>query len=343
MKVLELVGKQKLEWAEHDIPQPGYGEVQVKLEYVGICGSDLHFYEDGQLGNWIPDGPLVLGHEPGGTVTKVGEGVEDIKVGDRVALEPGVPCGKCQYCRKGRYNLCENISFMAIPNERAGVFSEYCVHPANMTYKLPDNMSTLEGAMIEPFAVGLHAVDTSGAKLGQTAAILGSGCIGLTTMLALKASGVHEIYMIDVLDKRLEKAKELGATKIINSKEEDAVEFIKSLPGGGVDLVFETAGNPVTTLQTSKLVKKGGVVTIVGMAATPELTFDMGSLMDKEAYLFTVFRYHNLYPTAIAAVKSGTVPLKSIVSHEFDFKDAIDAIAYNVNNKQDVIKGVIRF
>ena len=343
MKAAVMTAARKIEWTEWDIPQPKRGELQIKLEYVGVCGSDLHFYQDGRLGNWVPDGPLILGHEPGGKVVAVGEGVTGFKAGDKVAIEPGVPCGQCEYCKRGLYNLCDNMSFMAIPKERNGVFSEYCVHPANMCYKLPPNMDTLEGALIEPLSVGFHAVMQSDAKAGQTAVVLGCGCIGLVTIMVLKACGVSTIYAADVMDKRLTKAKEVGAAKIIRSDKEDVVAFCKGLPGGGVDLVFETAGNKETTLITAKLVKKGGSVTLVGMAPTPELTYDIGSLMDKEAKLNTVFRYRNLYPTAIAAVSGGLIPLKSIVSHEYAFKDLIEGVAYNVDNKQDVIKAVIKF
>ena len=203
MNVCVLTGKQQLEWVEREIPQPGKGELQIKLEYVGVCGSDLHFYQEGRLANWELDGPLALGHEPGGVVSAVGEGVEGFEVGDRVSLEPGVGCGKCKECLEGHYNLCQNVKFMAIPNEKDGVFADYCVHDASMCYKLPDNVSTMEGGLMEPLCVGLHAAELSDAKLGETAIVLGSGCIGLCTVMALKARGVHEIYVSDVLEKRL--------------------------------------------------------------------------------------------------------------------------------------------
>ncbi len=220
MKVCVLTGKQKLEWVERDIPQPGKGELQIKLEYVGVCGSDLHFYQEGQLANWTLDGPLALGHEPGGVVSAIGEGVEGFEIGDKVSIEPAVPCGKCEDCRKGNYNLCKDIKMLAIPHERDGVNAEYCVHDASMCYKLPENMSTLEGAMIEPLAVGMHGVALSNAQVGQNAIVLGSGCIGLCTVMALKARGVSEIYVADVMDKRLEKALEVGAARVFNSTRE---------------------------------------------------------------------------------------------------------------------------
>lgn len=343
MNVAVMTEAKKMEWVQREVPVPAEGELLIKLEYVGVCGSDLHFYENGRLGNWVPDGPLVLGHEPGGIVAEVGPGVTGFQKGDRVAIEPGVPCGTCEMCKKGLYNLCPDMSFMAIPKERDGVFSEYCVHPANMCYRLPDNVDTMEGALIEPLAVGFHAAEVAGAKIGQSAVVLGCGCIGLVTIMVLKARGVNEIYAVDVIDKRLDKAKEVGATRVFQAKEENIEEVVKLLPGKGVDLVFETAGAEFTTRQSAKLIRNGGRVVLVGMCAEPEIVVDIGSLSAKEGDLKTIFRYRNLYPTAIKAVSEGIIPLKSIVSHVFDFKDVIEGVAYNVENKSDVIKAVIKY
>lgn len=340
MKVAVMTGIRKMEIQERDIPTPKDDEVLVKIEYVGICGSDMHFFEAGRVGNWIVKDPLVLGHESGGTVVEVGKNVTNLKVGDRVALEPGVGCGECEMCKKGLYNLCPDMDFMAVPGQRDGVFLEYYAHPAKMCFKLPDNVDTMEGGLMEPLSVGLHAVNISGAKMGQSAVILGCGCIGLVTIMALKAAGIDEIYAVDVLDKRLAKAKEVGAMEIINGKEVDAVEYIKKL--GGVDLVYETAGAEFTTLQTAKMVKKGGAVTLVGMCANSEIKYDIGSLSAAEARLYTIFRYRNLYPQAIKLVSQGKIPLKSIVSHVFDFKDIIEGINFNIDNKGEVIKAVIK-
>ena len=343
MKVCVLTGKQKLEWVERDIPQPGKGELQIKLEYVGVCGSDLHFYQEGQLANWTLDGPLALGHEPGGVVTGIGEGVEGFEVSDKVSIEPAVPCGECEDCRKGNYNLCQNIKMLAIPGERDGVNAEYCTHDASMCYKLPENMTTLEGAMIEPLAVGMHATELSDARIGETAIVLGSGCIGLCTVMSLKARGVSEIYVADVMDKRLEKAMEVGATRVFNSTRESIEEFARTLPGGGADQVYECAGNRVTTLQSCRLIKRAGKVTLVGVSPEPVLELDIATLNAMEGIVYSVYRYRNLWPKAIAAVSSGAIPVKDIVSHEFDFKDCIEAIEYSLNHKDEVIKSVVKF
>ncbi|MFV0400794.1 MAG: NAD(P)-dependent alcohol dehydrogenase [Oscillospiraceae bacterium] len=343
MKVAVMTGPMKMEWQTREIPKPQRGELLIKLEHVGVCGSDLHFYSEGRLANWVPDGPLILGHEPGGVVAEIGEGVEGFRVGDRVALEPGVPCGECGECRKGLYNLCRFIKFMAIPKEKDGVFSEYCAHAASMCYHLPDNVDTMEGALIEPLAVGMHACELSGAKLGESAVVLGCGCIGLVTIMALKARGVSEIYAVDIMEKRLEKAKEVGATRIFNGAVESVEEFVKTLPGGGVDQVYECAGNGRTTLQTARLLKRGGKITLVGVAPEPVLEMDFASLNAMEGTVYSVYRYRNLYPAAIKAVSTGMIPLKSIVSHVFDFEDVIHGVDYSLKHKDEVIKSVIRF
>ncbi len=344
MRVCVLTGKQELEWVERTIPQPGSGELQIQLKHVGVCGSDLHFYQEGRLANWELNGPLALGHEPGGIVSAVGEGVEDFAVGDRVALEPGVGCGKCKDCLEGHYNLCKHVRFMAIPNEKDGVFSDYCVHDASMCFKLPDNVDTMEGGLMEPLCVGLHAAELSNAKIGETAIVLGSGCIGLCTVMALKARGVSEIYVSDVLEKRLEKALEVGATRTFNSvKGEDIEAFARTLSGGGADQIYECAGNRFTTLQTCRLIRRAGKVTLVGVSPEPVLELDIATLNAMEGTVYSVYRYRNLYPKAIAAVSSGLIPLKKIVSHVFEFDNCIEALRYSLEHKDEVIKAVVRF
>ena len=231
----------------------------------------------------------------------------------------------------------------AIPGERDGVNAEYCTHDASMCYKLPENMSTLEGAMIEPLAVGMHATELSDARIGETAIVLGSGCIGLCTVMSLKARGVSEIYVADVMDKRLEKAMEVGATKVFNSTRESIEEFAKTLPGGGADQVYECAGNRITTLQSCKLIKRAGKVTLVGVSPEPILELDIATLNAMEGVVYSVYRYRNMWPKAIAAVASGAIPVKDIVSHEFEFKDCIHAIEYSLNHKDEVIKSVVKF
>lgn len=181
-----------------------------KVEYVGICGSDLHYYEHGAIGDFVVKPPFVLGHEAGGTVVAVGQNVKHLKPGDRVAMEPGRTCGHCEFCKTGRYNLCPDVEFFATPPVD-GVFQEYAVHEAALCFKLPDNVSTMEGALIEPLAVGFHAANQGGAHIGQTAVVMGAGCIGLVSMMALKAMGVSRVYVADIMQNRLDKANVVKA------------------------------------------------------------------------------------------------------------------------------------
>ena len=218
MKVAVMEGIGKMGFTEREIPKPAANEVLVKLDYVGICGSDIHYYETGRIGDYVVEPPFVLGHEPGGVVVEVGSGVTDLKVGDRVALEPGKTCGHCEFCKTGRYNLCPDVVFFATPPVD-GVFQEYVAHEAALCFKLPDNVSTLEGALIEPLAVGFHAARQGGVEAGKTVVVTGSGCIGLVSMMACKAMGASKVYVVDIMEKRLEKAMELGATAVINSSD----------------------------------------------------------------------------------------------------------------------------
>lgn len=341
MKAAVMHGPRDLRVEERPLPIAATGELLVKIHHVGICGSDMHFLKDGRLGNWLVDEPLVLGHESAGEVVDIGPGVSGFKLGDRVALEPGVPCGACRHCMTGNYNLCPKMSFMAIPHERDGAFCEYVAHPAKMCFPLPDTVSTLEGGLCEPLSVGLYAVQKSGARLGQTAVIFGSGCIGMSTLLVLKAVGVSDITVVDIAQKRLDKALELGAKRVIRGDREDAVEILSET--GGCDLVFEAAGSPVTTLQASKVVAANGVVIIVGMSADPVIALDLGTMAAREARLETIYRYRNLYPTAIKAIESGLIPIRKIVSHVFPFSNVADSILFNMDHPEEVIKGAISF
>lgn len=263
-------------------------------------------------------------------------------MGDKVALEPGKTCGHCEFCRQGKYNLCPDVVFFATPPVD-GVFQEYVAHEAALCFKLPDNVSTLEGALIEPLAVGFHAANQGDAHAGQTAVVMGAGCIGLVSMMALKAEGVSRVYVVDVMAKRLKKAMELGADGVINGKEEDAVEAVRRLTGGtGCDLVIETAGTEITTRQAVHMTKKGAAIVLVGYSKTGEITLPMSLALDKELTFKTVFRYRHIYPMAIDAVAAGKVNLKGIITDIFDFDDIQNAMDKSVRDKANVVKAVVR-
>lgn len=337
-------GIDKMIIKEIPVPEIGKKEVLVSLEYVGICGSDVHYFHNGCCGSYKVDlsEDYMLGHECAGTIVKVGEEVEKLKVGDRVALEPGITCGECEQCKSGHYNLCPDVVFLATPPVQ-GCNEEYIAFPENMCFKLPDNVSTKEGALIEPLSVGFYASEQGGVKTGDTVVILGSGCIGLVTLLACKAHGAGKIIVADLVEARLQKALELGATEVINSGKEDALKKIEELTNGrGADVVFETAGSPVTIAQTPFIVRRGGMITLVGISAKEEINYNFAQIMDKEATIKSVFRYRNIYPKAIAAVSGGAINVKGIVTHEFDLDHIQEAYDEAVNNKTDLVKAVIK-
>lgn len=341
-RAIYMTGLKTMETREIPMPVPTEGQVVVKLEYVGICGSDVHYLEHGRIGNFIVDGDFILGHECAGEVVELGPGVKYLKVGDRVALEPGITCGHCEFCKGGKYNLCPDVEFLATP-PYDGCLMDYIAFPENMAFKLPDNVSSQEGALVEPLAVGLHAAVQGEVRLGDRVVILGAGCIGLVTLLACKAFGATDIVVVDIMEKRLEAAKRLGASRVINAKEENVLEVIAALTEGqGMDKVIETAGSIHTVKQTPYLTKRGGTVVLVGLADKDIVEYDFMEVMTKELTIKSVFRYRNLYPAAIGAIADGKIDVKGIITHEFDFTDTQKAFDYVIDNKADVVKAVIK-
>lgn len=328
---------------DRPLPVPDENQVLVKMEYCGVCGSDVHFYKEGKVGDTPAPKDFILGHEVAGTVVKTGKKVKELSPGDRVALEPGYTCGKCEFCKTGRYNLCPGVQFFADPPV-SGALQEYVAHPADMCFKLPENVSTEEGALVEPLAVGMHAAAQAGVTLGNSVLILGGGCIGLVTLLASKARGASNIVVVDLFQKRLDMAGKLGAAAVINAKEENVAARVKCLFGEpGPDIVFETAGAIPTIQQTPYFVKPGGTICLVGMAAESMVNYNFSQIMMKEVTIKSVFRYRNLYPAAISAIAGGAVDVKQIVTHRFKFEDSNQAFHTAVANAQDEIKVVIEF
>lgn len=340
-KAIFMQGTNKMVWKDVEVPKIDKNHVLIKVKTVGICGSDLHYYQHGKIGDFVVEEDFILGHEASGEVVKIGEDVKNLKVGDRVALEPGVTCGKCEFCKSGKYNLCKDVEFFATPPYH-GVFQNYVAHPEDMCFRLPDNVSYKEGAMVEPLAVGLHASGEGQVGLGHTVVIFGTGCIGLSSLLASKARGASNIIVVDMMENRLNKALELGANHAINAREVNAVEKIMEITGDrGADVVIETAGAIPTVKQTVDVVRRGGTIVLVGMAPKDEIEFNFAKLMGKEAQIKTIFRYRNLYPVAINAISSGSIDVSGIVSHEYDFEDTMEAMEYTIANPDKVIKTVI--
>lgn len=338
--VLTEVGRLALE--ERPLPEIGPDEALVRVSYAGVCGSDMALFQNGYIGESVVPGPMVLGHEASGVVVRVGDAVTDLRPGTRVALEPGVPCLHCEFCRAGRYNLCPDVYFWASLPVTEGAFQEYVRHRASFCHPLPEGVGLLEGALIEPLSVAFHAVARSGTQLGDRAVVLGAGCIGLLTLLTLRAAGIRDVVVVDLVENRLDLARRLGAEVVNARTTPDLFAELGERFGHGPEVVFETAGNATTMDQSIRIVRRGGTVTFVGYTKDGRADLNVNLLIDKEVSVRTVFRYRDVYPKAIAAVAAGTIPLGEVVSAVYPFEDIQQGMEHAVHHKADVTKCVIR-
>jgi L-iditol 2-dehydrogenase len=337
-----LVGIEKIEFAEVKVPEIREDEVLVKMEAIGVCGSDVHYYSDGGIGDFFVEFPFVLGHECAGTVIETGSAVTHLQVGDRVALEPGVPCGSCEFCLSGKYNLCPDVKFFATP-PYDGCLMNYVAHPARFAFKLPDSVSSVQGALVEPLAIGINAALTGGVKLGDTVVVFGAGCIGLVSLLASIAYGATKVIVVDVIEKRLEVAKGLGAVTL-NARQCDVVEEIKKLTEGkGAQVVIDCAGTNTTICQSVRIAKAGGTVVWVGLASDSVNGLPLGPISTKELTIKSIFRYKNLYPTTIAAIADGKIDINGIISDIYKFDQTPEAFEQTLKNAKNIVKSVIVF
>jgi len=333
MKAAFLHGIGDLRLEEIPVPQiAAPDEILVRVKAVGICGSDIHFFEDGRIGTYVVKKPIILGHELAAEVLEVGPEAADLKPGDRVALEPGVPCRKCSFCKSGRYNLCATVPFMDTP-PTDGAFREYLTWPADFAFRLPDSASWEEGAMIEPLAVGVQACQRAGVTGGDTVAVLGCGPIGLTALQAAAGFGAMKTIATDVMPFRLNLAKELGAAVVVNAAQADPVQAVlDATRGEGVDVALETAGTERTVRQACAMVRRGGVVVLVGMHTQDEFAIPVMDVICREYDLRGVFRYCNAFGPAIAMLAANRVRLKPLMTHVFPLEQ-INA-AFDVVRKQ---------
>lgn len=338
MRALVLEKANEIKLREIDLPITlGPGDVRIDLKAVGICGSDLHFYQHGGIGPFIVTRPMVLGHEASGVVTEVGAGVNNLKVGDRVCMEPGIPNWNSEISRLGLYNLDPEVEFWATPPVH-GVTCSSVVHPANMTFKLPEGMSYQEGAFVEPFAVGVQAATKAGVKPGETALVHGAGTIGLMTAFAALAAGCATVYITDVQQPKLDIAAQYPGIVPINVGQERAVDAVMRLTDGrGVDVTFEASGHPSVFATLFDEIRPGGRVVMIGIhLKKPEL--DLVAAQVKEISILTVFRYANVYPRAIALLASGKVDVKPLISKTYPFEQAVEAYDFAKQGRPDVVK-----
>ncbi len=342
MKAVVLERKGEINVREIDIDETmGPRDVEIAVHTVGVCGSDVHFYEFGRIGPFVVEEPMVLGHEASGVVTAVGAEVTDLAVGDRVCMEPGIPKPDSRASRAGMYNLDPDVRFWAAPPVH-GCLRTSVVHPAWLTYKLPDRVSCEEGALVEPLAVGMHAATKAGIRPGDVAVVLGAGTIGLVTAMAALAGGCSEVILVDRLAGKLQLGASLGPVVPVNFETDDVAEAVaRRTAGWGAEVVFEASGSPAAVAQTLDLVAPGGRVVLIGGPVEPA-AIDVVKAQTKEATLLPIFRYANVYRRAVALMGAGKIDVKPLITDTYAMDDAVAAFDYALSPGSHTVKVQIR-
>ncbi len=327
-----LVMERKMELSLRDFPEISKAEetlgprdVRIKLHTVGICGSDVHYYTHGKVGPFEVTEPMILGHEAAGTVIEVGPEVTNLSVGDRVCMEPGIPDATSKAARLGMYNIDPAVRFWATPPVH-GVLRPTCVHPADFTFKLPDNVSFAEGAMVEPLAVGVHAATKARVKPGDVAVVMGAGPIGLVTALSALAAGCARVFVTDLAEKKLEIAASLSPsiTPVHAGKDDLTATVMAATEDWGADIVFEATGAPKAAAGVFQPLAPGGCVVFIGGQADP-IAYDAGAAMVREARVENIFRYAHVFPRCVGMLASGAIDVKPLITRKFDFNDSVRA------------------
>ncbi len=342
MRALVLERQHELALREIELPlDVGPGMVRIAIHTVGVCGSDVHYYTHGRIGPFVVKAPMVLGHEAAGTVVETGTGVTHLKVGDRVCMEPGIPDANSRASRLGMYNVDPAVTFWATPPVH-GVLTAEVVHPANYTFKLPDHVSFAEGAMVEPFAVGMQAASKARIQPGDMAIVLGAGPIGTMVALAALAGGCARVIVADLAQPKLDIAAQYEGIIPVNIREQNLAEVVAQLTDGwGADVVFECSGSPKAWQTIMDLPRPGGCIVVVGLPVEP-VAVDIAGASVKEVRIENVFRYAHQYDRAIALIASGKVDLKPLISETFAFEDSIKAFDRAVEARPSDVKLQIR-
>jgi len=313
MKALLLTQYKQLELAELPDPAPGPGEVLIRVAACGICGSDVHGY-DGSSGRRIP--PIVMGHEAAGTIAALGKGVTKFAAGDRITFDSTVFCGSCAHCRRGEVNLCDNLQVLGVScsdYRRAGAFAEYVAVPARIVYRLPDNLSFAEAAMLEAIAVAVHAVSLAKISAGNSALVVGAGMIGLLTAQVLRATGCSRVFVTDIDASRLRLAQTLGATAALSAETDAVPQILQLTEGAGVDVAVEAVGATETVKASIESVRKGGTVVLV-VNISPQIIIPLQKVVTRQIRLQGSCASAGEYPRAMELLASGAVQVKPLIT-----------------------------
>jgi L-iditol 2-dehydrogenase len=331
MKAAVLTGIRQME--VRDVPDPAIKkdtDVLLKVEQVGVCGSDVHYYETGRIGSQVVQFPFILGHECAATVAKVGRGVKRVKVGQRVVVEPAVSCHGCEQCKAGRENTCDNLRFLGTPGQGGGCLCEHIVMPEDCCFPTNDAITLEQGALCEPLAIGVYAVKQAGVSKGMDAAIFGAGPIGLSCLLGAKAVGARVCHMTEKIRERADAAGAHGAAWVGNPLNENVVAGVLKQCPLGVDVAFECAGQQETINQAIEMLKPGGRLMLIGILREERVSFSIDRARRKEITIVNVRRQNHCTQTAIDLIASGRVKADFMVTHRFKLaqvKEAFDLVA----------------
>lgn len=344
MKSVVLTGIKQMDII--DVPAPKIqrpDDVLLKIEQVGVCGSDVHYYETGKIGSQVVQYPYKVGHECSATVSETGPDVKNLKPGDQVAIEPGIICHKCDQCLQGRENTCRNMKFLGCPGQIDGCMCEYMVMPAENCLKITDKISLEQGVICEPFAIGYYGAKQAQLKPGSTVAVLGAGPIGLSTMVAAINLGAAKVYMTEIIPERITTAAQNGAEQAFNPQKEDVVKKILELEPLGLDAVFECAGQQQTVDQGLEMLKMGGKLMLTGIPREDRFSFMMDYMRRKEITVINVRRQNKCTEACIDLIAENKVDVDFMVTHRFDISQSKDAFDLVADYKDGVVKAIINF
>ena len=345
MRAMKLTGIRQMEMME--VPDPkivNADDVLIQMKIVGVCGSDVHYYETGRIGSQVVDYPFTVGHEGAGVVEAVGASVKNIRPGDRIAIEPAMPCWTCDQCKADRPHTCRTLRFLGCPKQAEGCLSEKIVMPETSCFKLSDTTTFDEAAISEPLAIGVYAVQGSIPMSGTTVGILGAGPIGLSVLLPARAQGADKVYITDKIEARLELAKKAGAVWGGNPDTEDVVGEINEREPGGLDVVFECCGEQDALDQAIELLKPGGKLMLIGIPPTTErISFQIDKLRHKEICIQNVRRQNHCVQAALDMMDCGEVDICTMITHRFPFEKTKEAFDLVASYKDGVLKAMIEF
>jgi len=341
MKAAVLTGIRKIEIA--DVAEPRITcdkDVLLRIDTVGVCGSDVHYYETGRIGSQVVQYPFIVGHECAGTVLAVGKAVSRVKPGDRVFIEPAVTCGTCDQCRRGRANTCRNLRFLGCPQQIGGCLCEYLVMPEHCCFAIEPSLPFDRAVLCEPLAIGLYAVRTAAVGPGDNVAILGAGPIGLSCLLSARAVGVQGCFMTEKIDDRITTAADAGASWVGNPTTENVVGEILDRCGG-VEAVFECAGQQDTVDQAVELLMPGGKLMMIGIPRTERVSVVIDKARRKEISIINVRRQNNCTRDCIDLVTSGRISVDFMITHRFGLDKTQEAFEMVAGYLHGIVKALI--